>query len=73
MKASEAIKTLPEDREETQRSFALELGITPQGLDQRLKPKNMKVGTLCEMARQLGYDARLVLGDDEYDDIVIDE
>ena len=32
----------------------------------------MKLGTLCEMAEQLGYDARLVPGDDDYDDIVID-
>lgn len=60
MKTSDAIRTLLEDQGRTQRSFALELGITPQGLDQRLKSKTMKVGTLCEMAAQLGYSIRLV-------------
>ena len=60
MKASDAIRMLLEDQGRTQRSFALELGITPQGLDQRLKSKTMKVETLCEMAAQLGYGIRLV-------------
>lgn len=60
MRASNAIKVLLDEQGRTQRSFALELGITPQGLDQRLKSKIMKVGTLCEITAQLGYSIRLV-------------
>lgn len=72
MRASDAIKALLEEQGRTQRSFALELGITPQGLDQRLKSKTMKVGTLCEMAAQLGYGIRLVPEDGAVEGIVID-
>lgn len=72
MRASDAIKKLLEDQGRTQRSFALELGITPQGLDQRLKSKTMKVGTLCEMAAQLGYSIHLVPEDEVTEGIDID-
>lgn len=72
MKASDVIKALLEEQGRTQRSFAFELGITPQGLDQRLKSKNMKVGTLCEMAAQLGYGIRLVPEDGVSEGIDID-
>lgn len=72
MRSSDAIKKLLEDQGRTQRSFALELGITPQGLDQRLKSKTMKVGTLCEMATQLGYGIRLVPEDGVSEGIDID-
>ena len=72
MKASDAIKALLENQGQTQRSFALELGITPQGLDQRLKSKTMKVGMLCEMAVQFGYGIRLVPEDGAGESIVID-
>jgi len=72
MKTSDAIRTLLEDQGRTQHSFALELGITPQGLDQRLKSKTMKVGTLCEMAAQLGYGIRLVPEDGAIEGIDIE-
>lgn len=72
MRASNAIKALLDEQGRTQRSFAHELGITPQGLDQRLKSKTMKVETLCEMAAQLGYGIRLVPEDGAEEGIVID-
>ena len=72
MRASDAIKALLDEQGRTQRSFAYELGITPQGLDQRLKSKTMKVETLCEMAAQLGYGIRLVPEDGAEEGIVID-
>lgn len=72
MRASDAIKALLDEQSRTQCSFALELGITPQGLDQRLKSKTMKVETLCEMAAQLGYSIRLVPEDRAGEGIVID-
>lgn len=60
MRASEAIKGVLAEQGRSQRSLALELGITPQGLDQRLRSESMKVGTLCEMAQALGYRVQLV-------------
>lgn len=48
----------------SQRSLALDLGLTPQALDQRLKSKTMKVETLCQTAEQLGYTVSLVPRDE---------
>lgn len=63
MKSSEAIKAILMNRGRSQRSLALELRISPQGLDQRFKSKTMRVGTLCEMASMLGYSVQLVSDD----------
>lgn len=45
------------------RSLAIDLGLTPQALDQRLKSKTMKVETLCQTAAQLNYSVKLVPND----------
>lgn len=60
MKSADAIRSILEDQGRSQRSLALELGLTPQALDQRLKSKTMKVETLCQTADQLGYAVALV-------------
>jgi transcriptional regulator with XRE-family HTH domain len=64
MRSSEAIRAILEGQGRSQRSLALELGLTPQALDQRLKSKTMKVETLCETAAKLGYTVQLVSPDD---------
>lgn len=60
MKSADAIRSILEEQGRSQRSLALELGLTPQALDQRLKSKTMKVETLCQTADQLGYTVALV-------------
>lgn len=60
MKSADAMKLILEEQGRSQRSLALELGLTPQALDQRLKSKTMKVETLCQTADQLGYTVALV-------------
>lgn len=60
MKSADAIRLILEEQGRSQRSLALELGLTPQALDQRLKSKTMKVETLCQTAEQLGYTVTLV-------------
>lgn len=60
MKSADAIRLILEEQGRSQRSLALELGLTPQALDQRLKSKTMKVETLCQTAEQLGYTVALV-------------
>lgn len=60
MKSADAIRLILEKQGRSQRSLALELGLTPQALDQRLKSKTMKVETLCQTAEQLGYTVALV-------------
>ena len=60
MRSADAIKSILEQQGRSQRALALDLGLTPQALDQRLKSKTMKVETLCQTAKQLGYTVQLV-------------
>lgn len=60
MKSAEAIRSILEEQGRTQRSLALDLGLTPQALDQRLKSKTMKVETLCQTVEQLGYTVSII-------------
>lgn len=60
MRSADAIKSILEEQGRSQRSLALDLGLTPQALDQRLKSKTMKVETLCQIAERLGYTVNLV-------------
>ncbi|WP_373578259.1 hypothetical protein [Parafannyhessea umbonata] len=60
MRSSDAIRSILEEQGRSQRSLALDLGLTPQALDQRLKSKTMKVETLCQTAAELDYSVRLV-------------
>ena len=60
MKSADAIRLILEEQGRSQRSLALELGLTPQALDQCLKSKTMRVETLCQTAEQLGYTVALV-------------
>lgn len=64
MGSVDAIKSILEEQGRSQRSLApLDLGLTPQALDQRLKSKTMKVKTLCQTTAQLDYYVRLVPND----------
>lgn len=60
MRSADAIKLILEEQGRSQRSPALDLGLTPQALDQRLKSKTMKVETLCQTAGRLGYVVQLI-------------
>lgn len=60
MRSADAIKSILEEQGRSQRFLALDLGLTPQALDQRLKSKTMKVETLCQTAERLGYTVNLV-------------
>lgn len=60
MRSADAIKSILEEQKRSQRSLALDLGLTPQALDQRLKSKTMKVETLCQTAEHLGYTVNLI-------------
>lgn len=59
MKASEALITILNAKGRSKRSLALELGISPQALDSRLRT-DIKVATLRETAAPLGYKVMLV-------------
>ena len=50
MRSVDAIKSILEEQGRSQRSLALDPGLTPQALDQRLKSKTMKVEILCQTA-----------------------
>lgn len=63
MRSVEAIKSILEEQGRPQRSLALDLGLTPQALDPRLKSKTMKVKSLCQTATQPDYSVRLVPND----------
>lgn len=60
MRSADAIKSILQEQGRSQRSLALELGLTPQALDQRLKSTSMKVETLCQTVAQLDYSVKLV-------------
>ena len=60
MKANEAIETILIESNRSKRSLALDLGITPQALDIRMKSKSMKVNTFCETVHKLGYRVELI-------------
>lgn len=63
MRSADAIKSILEGQGRPQRSLAIDLGLTPQALDQRLKSKTMKVETLCQTAAQFNYSVKLVPND----------
>ncbi len=60
MRSADAIKSILEEQGRSQRSLAIDLGLTPQALDRRLKSKTMKVETLCQTAAQLDCSVKLV-------------
>lgn len=64
MGSVDAIKSILEEQGRPQRSLALDLDLTLQALDQRLKPKTMKVETLYQTVAQLAYSVRLVPNND---------
>lgn len=72
MKSADAIKSILEEQGRSQRSLALDLGITPQALDVRMRSKSMKVETLCGTVGKLGYRVELVPNDNKERGIAID-
>ena len=63
-KPSEAIREIAGVEGRSLRSLALDLGITPQALGNRLSG-DMKTSTLCEIASLLGYKVMLVPSESE--------
>lgn len=59
MTPAEAIKSILRAEGRSMRSMAIELEITPQGLNNRLSG-DMKVSSLCQMADLLGYKVALL-------------
>ena len=52
MRSADAIKSILEEQGRSQRSLAIDLGLTPQALDRRLKSKTMKVLRPCAKRRR---------------------
>lgn len=71
MSPAEAIKSVLESEGRSMRSMAMELGITPQGLGNRLSG-DMKVSSLCQMAGALGYKVMLAPRDEETNGIELE-
>ena len=71
MTPAEAIKSILRAEGRSMRSMAIELEITPQGLNNRLSG-DMKVSSLCQMASLLGYKAVLVPREEKVDGIEIE-
>lgn len=72
MKSNEAIATILKAQGRSKRSLAIELGLSPQALDQRLKSQSMRIDTLCETIDKLGYRTLLVSDDPASPDISIE-
>ena len=60
MRSADVIKSILEEQDRPHRPLAIDLGLTPQALDQRLKSKTMKVEALCQTTAQLNYSVKLV-------------
>lgn len=71
MPPAEAIKSVLESEGRSMRSMAIELGITAQGLGNRLSG-DMKVSSLCQMADVLGYKVVLAPRDEKTGGIELD-
>lgn len=63
MRSADVIKSILEEQDRSHRSLTIDLGLTPQALDQRLKSKTMKVEALCQTTAQLNYSVKLVPND----------
>jgi len=63
MRSADVIKSILEEQDRSHRSLTIDLGLTPQALDQRLKSKTMKVEALCQTTAQLNCSVKLVPND----------
>lgn len=72
MTSGEVIKEILAEEGRSMRSLALELGISPQALANRLNG-SMYVSTFCQMAEMLGYKVALVPEDEACDYTIVDE
>ena len=61
MKAGDAINDILREQERSQRSLALELGVSPQTISERLLGDgSVRVDTLVDMAHALDYKVMLL-------------
>lgn len=72
MTSGEVIKEILAEEGRSMRSLALELGISPQALTNRLNG-SMYVSTFCQTVEKLGYRVALVPEDEACDYIIVDE
>lgn len=72
MTSGEVIKEILAEEGRSMRSLALELGISPQALANRLN-SSMYISNFCQTVEKLGYKVALVPEDEACDYIIVDE
>ena len=72
MTSGEVIKEILAEEGRSMRSLALELGISPQALANRLN-SSMYISNFCQTVKKLGYKVALVPEDEACDYIIVDE
>ena len=72
MTSGEVIKGILAEEGRSMRSLALELGISPQALANRLN-SSMYISNFCQTVEKLGYKVALVPEDEACDYIIVDE
>ena len=72
MTSGEVIKEILAEEGRSMRSLALELGISPQALANRLN-SIMYISNFCQTVEKLGYKVALVPEDEACDYIIVDE
>ena len=72
MTSGEVIKEILAEEGRSMRSLALELGISPQVLANRLN-SSMYISNFCQTVEKLGYKVALVPEDEACDYIIVDE
>lgn len=72
MTSGEVIKEILAEEGRSMRSLALELGISPQALANRLN-SSMYISNFCQTVEKLGYRVALVPEDEACDYIIVDE
>lgn len=72
MTSGEVIKEILAEEGRSMRSLALELGISPQALANRLN-SSMYISNFCQTVEKLGYKVALVPEDEACDYTIVDE
>lgn len=72
MTSGEVIKEILAEEGRSMRSLALELGISPQALTNRLN-SSMYISNFCQTVEKLGYRVALVPEDEACDYIIVEE
>lgn len=72
MTSGEVIKEILAEEGRSMRSLALELGISPQALANRLN-SSMYISNFCQTVEKLGYRVALIPEDEACDYFIVDE